>query len=1055
MKKQEYPKFIQNTPHCVDKYEGRSSERSAKAIENHIESIDSSTDQSKFFPKIVGLDGEWGSGKSNVVGILKKNIAKKYHLFEYDAWGHQEDLQRRSFLETLTNELLIAEDGNLLPNKCSRKTKENKSETWTEKLKYLLARKRETTSKTRPKISSGIIGAVLLFVFTPITSAIASDAVLNIYQKLLIASSPVIAALLVWVIISIIKKKLIWSELFEIYNNERIEDIINETISESEPTVKEFKEWMNDLSTDLKKKLIIVFDNMDRLPAEKVKELWSSIHTFFSDNSYENIWVIITFDKNHLANAFGDEGNSLELMNHFINKTFPVIYRVAPPVLTDWKKVFYEFFEEAFGDNENESKESIQRLFVLVKLHFTPRDIIAFINDLVSLKRTWNEEIPLLSMAIFSLRKEEILESPVESILSGTYLHSVENIIKNTEELQGFVAALTYGVNVTFAAQIPLIQYIQNALKGESNYDINKYSELNHFIHVLDDQIRNLDPALSDNAILSLSELDTSKSIKIINQWNELVTIYLNQEVDSLKLTEVHKILLRNADDVHKNLFTRYLCDGFRNSKEFDGKLFYITMHSLEGYIKETQLDLSLDQFILEQIVTPEIFIAYSNQAKEEYQKYKLVCDNKELNDYLIGLMPNSLPSMDFIKYISITTSYSFEDLVTRIESAFSTNEIDENNFPEISKTYKILSKEKPLNQDLPQAQIINLLNLTKDKTSDAYYDLVAMTLSHQYVDTPFIEGLDEKIAERIEYYRTYDDLLILSANWASDLLRKAVKNLTENSYGESYLSIVDVLPLFEQIKNAIGVSERDFLNRLEELSRDETSEIDIDNLKTVIPDYNFFKYSSDISNNLTKNINKVAIAKLKTIAIDDLYAQRNVPTDYWHNCASILIQGGILTSLPLNLTEYCKKILNDIGDKNESIPVMGSILDVFLNKADKRKLLPTIKTICDKFCNTPNSITPELFMFFAPKFDFIKKMNSRHDDITRNILHHIISDPTCLNHILENQSVYINTIRKAGEDAEDLKSSIIQIMRTNDSTELMDFASAIGVEEEQESQEE
>ena len=39
-----------------------------------------------------------GSGKSNVVKLVQ-NLLKdnkiKYHFFEYDAWGNQEDLQRR------------------------------------------------------------------------------------------------------------------------------------------------------------------------------------------------------------------------------------------------------------------------------------------------------------------------------------------------------------------------------------------------------------------------------------------------------------------------------------------------------------------------------------------------------------------------------------------------------------------------------------------------------------------------------------------------------------------------------------------------------------------------------------------------------------------------------------------------------------------------------------------------------------------------------------------------------------------------------------------------
>jgi len=223
---------------------------------------------------------------------------------------------------------------------------------------------------------------------------------------------------------------------------------------------------------------------------------------------------------------------------------------------------------------------------------------------------------------------------------------------------------------------------------------------------------------------------------------------------------------------------------------------------------------------------------------------------------------------------------------------------------------------------------------------------------------------------------------------------------------------------------------------------------IDTENLQTTIPNHVFFNYSSRINNVLTQHINKTAIDKLKTFTVDELYAQRAVPTYYWHNCASLLVQGGVLSSLPTNYIEYCKKILRDISDKTLAIPSEGDFNDILLNKADKRKLQATIKTIRDNFCNSPDGINPNLFLFFATKFDFVNKKNSRHGDITRNILHPVISNSKCLNHILENSSGYINTIKKAGEDAEDLKATISQLLDSNYSEELFTFSIKIGMEQ-------
>lgn len=101
----QYPRFIQNKPCGIDKLDGGSQERLAKTIARHFRQNDSLNDDNAL-PRIIGIEGIWGSGKSNVVKILEKELSDNYYFFEYDAWGHQEDLQRRSILELLTSKLI-------------------------------------------------------------------------------------------------------------------------------------------------------------------------------------------------------------------------------------------------------------------------------------------------------------------------------------------------------------------------------------------------------------------------------------------------------------------------------------------------------------------------------------------------------------------------------------------------------------------------------------------------------------------------------------------------------------------------------------------------------------------------------------------------------------------------------------------------------------------------------------------------------------------------------------------------------------------------------------
>lgn len=110
-----YPRFIPDIPAGKDCFEGHSQEKLAHSVCNYIKLQDagavanatSKTQEKTIMPRILGIEGSWGSGKSNVVNMIERELSKDgYFTFTYDAWGHQEDLQRRSILETLAINLI-------------------------------------------------------------------------------------------------------------------------------------------------------------------------------------------------------------------------------------------------------------------------------------------------------------------------------------------------------------------------------------------------------------------------------------------------------------------------------------------------------------------------------------------------------------------------------------------------------------------------------------------------------------------------------------------------------------------------------------------------------------------------------------------------------------------------------------------------------------------------------------------------------------------------------------------------------------------------------------
>ena len=53
--------------------------------------------------KTIGIEGDWGSGKSTIINLIQANLSQEDHnlVFLFDAWAHRDDPLRRTFLESL------------------------------------------------------------------------------------------------------------------------------------------------------------------------------------------------------------------------------------------------------------------------------------------------------------------------------------------------------------------------------------------------------------------------------------------------------------------------------------------------------------------------------------------------------------------------------------------------------------------------------------------------------------------------------------------------------------------------------------------------------------------------------------------------------------------------------------------------------------------------------------------------------------------------------------------------------------------------------------------
>jgi hypothetical protein len=1040
-------KFLKDKPLGEDKFDGKSQERLSIAIANHI--IGNDSDEIPM-PRIIGIEGSWGSGKSNVVELVKEQLNKKkkdkYFFFEYDAWGNQEDLQRRSILEQLTDRLV---QENILVGKTTLKKKDGTTEEkeWPEKLQYLLSRKREAASESYPELNGGIVIAGLTVILTPITTLMAG--ILNetvcAFIQVIIAILPILVGLVFWGYKARNDKRYRHLSIFLAVYTEKIQKEHNfEVISEDEPSVVEFKRWMQDVSDSLNKyeKLVIVFDNMDRLPAEKVKQLWSSIHTFFAESGFENIWVIIPYDKKHLSCAFGPETSeeSVKLTQYFIDKTFPVTFNVPEPVITDYKGIFDKLLVEAFGDTlSREKADMINRLYRLCRPVANIREIIIFINRLVSLYKTRDgESIDIVSMAIYELYKDKIHkedkdeihkeDKTVSHILSGEYLGDTLNIINYDDNLKAEISALVYGVNIDIAKQIPLTEYIRNCINAVGDYDINKYADTDsNFDPILKEVYENTDYALLSKMIVCLDQL--KKECDVVSQlWERLAGLERKQTVSSLIIPPDYLILFKHVKKSTKQRLADELCASWSNIQNFDGSKYVRCVSELNS-IKQNDFDVILK----EKDVDSNVFIDMAIAAQSNYKEYRLKCKAEEVDTYLSEKLPNDFTYYEVVKILFNDGFSTFDKTLDKLKQTISNNEITEVNAGQVFNTFHCLNTDDTLllkdymDEDNVATVVKKLQTSKKLSLSEGFIDLAAWSLSHG-VDVELSEEQISQVANLIDSYITVGELIVSGLGWNIDTLNEVIKYMIENKLGKE-LQLIKLLPEYDSIRSTYDVKSELLW---EYLSKWDDSTIldnitDESGLKKLIPSTTLYKDIASIDLDVTKRIKDKVLSILDScVEVEKLkQTQRSYTTDYWHKTINAFLDDITGISMPTPVIEFTKSIYNDIPNGSTTF-ALNDYTRKLLSKVDTQSISSIFAEIRDTYCNSKKTITSSHFQYLEKGFRLHGVLEKRADEVVNKIIKPVIGDAKCKELIINNHQFYKGLIAEA-KNIDEFKTAIIK----------------------------
>lgn len=468
--------------------------------------------------KMIGIEGSWGTGKTTVVNLLQKALEKNDQIttFPFDAWAHEGDPLRRTFLESLIKHFQSL--GNWIDR-----------DYWNEELEKLSKRKITTSIRTVPEATplgnAFAVSIVLMAIGSPFLSSslqrgITIDTDLPISFSFLIGLPFTIAPILVflWNVLRIWYKKrfkgLEDATAWAFLTQQVIRDTTQDTIQTPAPTSIEFENVFEDLmekclSRQDDRKVILIIDNLDRVTPEQALSIWGTLQTFLQNRNFQNqpwfkkIWLIVPYDPSGLKKLWGnfnsnsilptEDRQDLIVLDSFIDKSFQIRFEVPPLVLSNWRKFLVDLFAKALPSHKERGKVVYQIYNHGRKKDGeapTPRELKLFVNQIGALYRQWGDHFPIDHLAYYVSLKRRNRDIKKDLQDGNLPEQAIEALVE--PGLRDNLAGLTFNVEAELGLQFLLTDPIRDALTERKPQDLVKLEEVHGtgFWAVLDEVLR-------------------------------------------------------------------------------------------------------------------------------------------------------------------------------------------------------------------------------------------------------------------------------------------------------------------------------------------------------------------------------------------------------------------------------------------------------------------------------------------------------------------------------------------------------------------------------------
>lgn len=437
--------FHTEHPASQDVFPGGSHDKVASAIHGHLLSVTPS--------KVVGLDGEFGSGKSSILNMLKAKLTvadPDFRVWFFDCEQNYQGSTKSNFIELFTEEVLqevphVSKDAEVL--RASRD----------KALGRLFEYKKRTTSR----VSAWAL-ALIASLFFAATSFRELFALSRSSHTAITGTSPETVALtnalqdpFWWLIavhmVSLLSPVLIlcaakyrhraveiggqkWSllSLFKGSSDDHIEEKIE--VGKEVTPLDLKRTLLEQLKVVDGKRFVIILDNLDRLPKDSLRSVWSDLEIFIEVAAKApNLTVIVPFCSTKVADYLKADGDRRYDAKDFIAKKFPVVFRAPPVITSGWKDGFRQLWNYTFQDADasiiEQTAQLLQRHSPMANNLVTPRLQKKFINDIATTALVVGDQISLLAIAAHLLLCKYAELSLVEILRTDGFSTDYEKVL--------------------------------------------------------------------------------------------------------------------------------------------------------------------------------------------------------------------------------------------------------------------------------------------------------------------------------------------------------------------------------------------------------------------------------------------------------------------------------------------------------------------------------------------------------------------------------------------------------------------------------------------------